>query len=161
MILQALVALMLLAQAAPASPPVSAPAPAPAPSPAAAAPAATPAPGVEIPLSDPAAFDLVVGEIDRLMEPWKGKSGDGLRGRLGLSTNVRPASDGEVVFWTERSQSMGCGNDRNGVLRCGSIDGGVCMLGVAFGKDGKVKSWRATGSTAACVSFARKLAPAS
>jgi len=152
MIVQALIALMLLAQAVPP------PAPAAAPPPAAAA--ATPPSNVEIPLSDPAAFDLVVGEINRLMEPWKGKSGDGLRGRLGLSTTTRLASDGEVVFWTERVESLGCGKDGSGVLRCGSVDGGVCTLGVAFAKDGKVKGWKATGSAAACVAFARKLTPA-
>lgn len=136
MILQALAALILLAQAAPAPTPDVAP---PAPAPVAVAPQVT---------------DPVILEIDRLMGAWKGKSGENLRGRLGLTTSTRPATDGEVVFWTSRAASMGCVADPAMGLRCGSAGEAVCQLGVAFSKDGKVINWRASGSSEACRKFA-------
>lgn len=129
MVLQALVIALLLAE------PAAAPAP---------APVATPAP-------QPTAEE-VIARIDALMTPWKGKSGERLRGLLGLSEASRVASDGEAVFWSRRAEATACGV-AGGVIQCGVIGGSMCRLGVAFAKDGKVKSWKASGEAVACSLF--------
>lgn len=128
------------------------------------APAATAAPVAPVapPPADPviaAPVDPVIAQIDALMtEKWKGKRGDGLRGRLGLTHQTKPAKDGEVVFWLTKSESMGCGIDASGAMRCGTAASAECALGVAFEKDGKVRSWKAQGSPDACRNFVAILA---
>lgn len=141
MILQALIALMLLAQAAPA--------------PAAAPTTAPPAAPVAAPAAAPA--DPVIAEIDRLMVSWKGKSIAQIQGRLGLSETVRDASDGKVAFWLVRAESMACGMDAGGAMRCGSQSGGECRLGIATDKEGNIKNWKANGGPAACQKFVAAL----
>ena len=70
--------------------------------PAAATPAATATPAAPV--------NPVTAEINALLEPYRGKSGDRLRGKLGLSSGTRKASDGEVVFWMINvQQEMSCG----------------------------------------------------
>ena len=91
--------------------------------------------------------------IDALMAAWKGKSGERLRGRLGLSESTRDASDGQVTFWIRRSEATACGVSEGGVIRCGVIGGSVCRLAVAFDKAGKVTNWKATGVGDACEPF--------
>ena len=93
MILQAILIAMLLTQ------PAAAPAPAPAETP---PPAAAPEPR-------PMTTDEAIARIDALMAAWKGKSGERLRGRLGLSESTRDASDGQVTFWIRRSEATACG----------------------------------------------------
>lgn len=137
MLLPILAALLMLVEA-PATTPVPAP---------------TAAPVAETPPADP-----VFAEIDALLEPWKGKSGDGLRGRLGLSHSNRPASDGSVTFWKITSESMACGVAPSGDMRCGVNASAECALGVAFDKAGKVKNWRAQGAPEACRKFVAVLA---
>lgn len=112
-------------------------------------PAATPA-APEAP--PPPTSEQVIARIDALLTPWTGKSGERLRGRLGLSEGTRPANDGEVVFWVRRAEALGCGF-AGGEMRCGTLGGAQCRLGVAFGKDGKVKSWKAVGAAEACSKF--------
>lgn len=125
MIVQALVALLLLAQA----------------------PDAAPAP------SDGTADAEAFASINAAMEPWKGKKADALRGRLGLSRSTHPAKDGEVVFWETALQSTACGVDATGRMRCGSVEGLTCRLGIAFDKQGQVTQWKALGNPAACDQF--------
>lgn len=137
MILQAILIAMLLTQ------PAAAPAPAPAETP---PPAAAPEPR-------PMTTDEAIARIDALMAAWKGKSGERLRGRLGLSEATRDASDGQVTFWIRRSEATACGVSEGGVIRCGVIGGSVCRLAVAFDKAGKVTNWKATGVGDACEPF--------
>jgi hypothetical protein len=137
MILQAILIAMLLTQ------PAAAPAPAPAETP---PPAAAPEPR-------PMTTDEAIARIDALMAAWKGKSGERLRGRLGLSESTRDASDGQVTFWIRRSEATACGVSEGGVIRCGVIGGSVCRLAVAFDKAGKVTNWKATGVGDACEPF--------
>jgi hypothetical protein len=137
MILQAILIAMLLTQ------PAAAPAPAPAETP---PPAAAPEPR-------PMTTDEAIARIDALMGAWKGKSGERLRGRLGLSESTRDASDGQVTFWIRRSEATACGVSEGGVIRCGVIGGSVCRLAVAFDKAGKVTNWKATGVGDACEPF--------
>ena len=142
MILQALLMAMLFAEpaATPASVPTSAaPAVAPATAP------ATPPP----PMTDAQA----IARVDALMTPWKGKSGERLRGLLGLSEATRMASDGQVSFWVRRSEATACGVSAGGVIRCGVIGGAVCRLAVAFDKTGNVINWKASGAGEACELF--------
>ena len=137
MILQAILIAMLLTQ------PVAAPA---------TAPAETPPP-VAAPEPRPMTTDEAIARIDALMAAWKGKSGERLRGRLGLSESTRDASDGQVTFWIRRSEATACGVSEGGVIRCGVIGGSVCRLAVAFDKTGKVTNWKATGVGDACEPF--------
>jgi len=134
-----LAAMMLVDPVAAPLPPITAPAPA--------------LPDAERPTIDP------ITAIDRLMEAYKGKPGDRLRGKLGLTHSTKPASDGEVVFWRARADSMGCGIGAGGVMRCGSAAGLECQLAVAFDKAGKVATWRASGAPEACVKIAVLLQP--
>ena len=129
--------------------PAAVPAPAPAPPPATAAPVAPARP----------AIDPVIAEIDALMTPYKGKSGDRLRGKLGFTTGTRPASDGEVVFWELKvEQEMSCGMDpRTMIMRCLRGDPHQCRLGIAFDKQGLVSAWAATGVPEVCKGFVEKL----
>lgn len=146
MILQALLIAMLFAE--PAATPVAAPPPAPA--------AATSTPAVPAPVpAEPAPMttEQAIARIDALMTPWKGKSGERLRGRLGLSESTRIASDGQVGFWMRRSEATACGVSDGGVIRCGVIGGAACRLAVAFDKTGKVTNWKASGVGEACELF--------
>lgn len=146
MILQALLMAMLFAE--PVATPAAAPtAPAPAP---AVAPATAPAPAVPPP---PMTDAEAIARIDALMTPWKGKSGERLRGLLGLSETTRMASDGQVSFWVRRSEATACGVSAGGVIRCGVIGGAVCRLAVAFDKTGNVINWKASGAGEACELF--------
>jgi len=142
MILQALLMAMLFAE--PAATPASVPAP-PAPAVAPAAAPAVPPP----PMTDAQA----IARVDALMTPWKGKSGERLRGLLGLSETTRMASDGQVSFWVRRSEATACGVSAGGVIRCGVIGGAVCRLAVAFDKAGNVINWKASGAGEACELF--------
>ncbi len=145
MILQALLIAMLFAE--PAAAPV-APPPAPA--------AATSTPAVPAPApAEPAPMttEQAIARIDALMAAWKGKSGERLRGRLGLSESTRIASDGQVGFWMRRSEATACGVSEGGVIRCGVIGGAACRLAVAFDKTGKVTNWKASGVGEACELF--------
>jgi hypothetical protein len=142
MILQALLMAMLFAE--PAATPASVPAP-PAPAVAPAAAPAVPPP----PMTDAQA----IARVDALMTPWKGKSGERLRGLLGLSETTRMASDGQVGFWVRRSEATACGVSAGGVIRCGVIGGAVCRLAVAFDKTGNVINWKASGAGEACELF--------
>ena len=137
MILQAILIAMLLTQ------PAAAPAPAPAETP---PPAAAPEPR-------PMTTDEAIARIDALMGAWKGKSGERLRGRLGLSESTRDASDGQVTFWIRRSEATACGVSEGGVIRCGVIGGAACRLAIAFDKQGKVINWKASGVGEACELF--------
>ncbi len=139
MLLQLLAIALLFAE--PAATPGAAPAP---------APAAAPAPAPVAPTDDAAIF----ARIDTLMAAWKGKNGDRLRGRLGLSTATRTASDGVVMFWQHRSEATACGVDSAGNMSCGMIGGAECRLGVSFELDGRVKGWKASGAGEACEKFA-------
>lgn len=146
MILQALLIAMMFAE--PAATPVAAPPPAPA--------AATSTPAVPAPVpAEPAPMttEQAIARIDALMTPWKGKSGERLRGRLGLSESTRIASDGQVGFWMRRSEATACGVSEGGVIRCGVIGGAACRLAVAFDKTGKVTNWKASGVGEACELF--------
>jgi hypothetical protein len=142
MILQALLMAMLFAE--PAATPASVPTPA-APAVAPATAPATPPP----PMTDAQA----IARVDALMTPWKGKSGERLRGLLGLSEATRMASDGQVSFWVRRSEATACGVSAGGVIRCGVIGGAVCRLAVAFDKTGNVINWKASGAGEACELF--------
>jgi hypothetical protein len=142
MILQALLMAMLFAE--PAATPASVPTPA-APAVAPATAPATPPP----PMTDAQA----IARVDALMTPWKGKSGERLRGLLGLSETTRMASDGQVSFWVRRSEATACGVSAGGVIRCGVIGGAVCRLAVAFDKTGNVINWKASGAGEACELF--------
>ena len=142
MILQALLMAMLFAE--PAATPASVPAP-PAPAVAPAAAPAVPPP----PMTDAQA----IARVDALMTPWKGKSGERLRGLLGLSETTRMASDGQVSFWVRRSEATACGVSAGGVIRCGVIGGAVCRLAVACDKAGNVINWKASGAGEACELF--------
>jgi len=146
MILQALLMAMLFAE--PAATPASVPAP-PAPAVAPAAAPAVPPPPPPPPMTDAQA----IARVDALMTPWKGKSGERLRGLLGLSETTRMASDGQVSFWVRRSEATACGVSAGGVIRCGVIGGAVCRLAVAFDKTGKVINWKASGAGEACELF--------
>lgn len=140
MILQALLVAMLFAE--PAVAPV-APAPAPAPAAPAAAPAAP---------ADP------IAEIDALMERWKGKSIGDIQGRLGLTETIKEASNGKVIFWLTRAESVACGVGEGGEMRCGSLGGEACRLGVAVDKQGNITAWKAVGGPEACKKFVAALA---
>ncbi len=146
MILQALLIAMLFAEPAAAS--VAAPTPAPAAAPST---ATTPVPAPAEPA--PMTTEQAIARIDALMTPWKGKSGERLRGRLGLSESTRDATDGQVTFWLRRSEATACGVAPGGVIRCGVIGGAVCRLAVAFDKTGKVTNWKASGMGEACELF--------
>jgi hypothetical protein len=142
MILQALLMAMLFAE--PAATPASVPTPA--------APAVAPATAPAAP-PPPMTDAQAIARVDALMTPWKGKSGERLRGLLGLSETTRMASDGQVSFWVRRSEATACGVSAGGVIRCGVIGGAVCRLAVAFDKTGNVINWKASGSGEACELF--------
>lgn len=146
MILQALLIAMLFAE--PAAAPVAAPTPPPAAAPST---ATTPVPAPAEPA--PMTTEQAIARIDVLMTAWKGKSGERLRGRLGLSESTREATDGQVTFWLRRSEATACGVAPGGVIRCGVIGGAVCRLAVAFDKTGKVTNWKASGTGEACELF--------
>lgn len=139
-ILAALV--LILAEAPAAAPPTTAPAAAP---PVAAAP-----------------VDPVTAEIDNLLAPYKGKSGDPLRGKLGFSIGKRDASDGEVIFWVVSiEQPTTCGMDPvTGSFRCLRGEPFQCRLAIAFDKAGIVKAWAVTGPPEVCRGFIALLKPA-
>lgn len=145
MILQALLIAMLFAE--PVAAPVAAPTPAPAAAP------STPAVPAPAPAPAPLTTEQAIARIDVLMTAWKGKSGERLRGRLGLSESTRIASDGQVGFWMRRSEATACGVSDGGVIRCGVIGGAACRLAVAFDKTGKVTNWKASGVGEACELF--------
>ncbi len=149
-ILAALV--LILAETPAAAPAPVSPAPAPA---AAATPATTPA--------APAApaIDPVTARINALLEPFKGKSGDPLRGRLGFSAGKRDASDGEVVFWViSLEQETTCGMDpATGAFRCLRGEPFQCRLAIAFSTEGIVKAWAVTGPPEVCEGFIGMLKP--
>jgi hypothetical protein len=142
MILQALLMAMLFAE--PAATPASVPTPA--------APAVAPATAPAAP-PPPMTDAQAIARVDALMTPWKGKSGERLRGLLGLSETTRMASDGQVSFWVRRSEATACGVSAGGVIRCGVIGGAVCRLAVAFDKTGNVINWKASGAGEACELF--------
>lgn len=133
-----------------------------APAAAAPAPVATPPPAVStVTPAAPAkpAVDPVITEINALLAPYKGKTGDRLRGKLGFSAGTRPATDGEVVFWEIKiEQEMTCGMDpRTMAMRCLRGDPFMCRLGIAFDKQGLVTAWFASGITEACRGFVEEL----
>ena len=135
--------LLMFAETPAAAPPApTAPAPAPAATPAPAAPAAPP-------------VNPVTAEINALIEPYRGKSGDRLRGKLGFSAGTRKASDGEVVFWMINvQQEMSCGMDpASGAMRCLRADPLQCRIAMAFDNAGIVKAWAVTGAPEICRGF--------
>jgi hypothetical protein len=99
--------------------------------------------------------DPVKAEINSILEPYRGKSGDRLRGKLGFSIGKRPASDGEVVFWMVNiEQDTVCGVDpSNGAMRCIRPDPFQCRLAIAFDPAGIVKAWAVTGEPDVCRGF--------
>lgn len=124
------------------------------------APAATPTPAPAVPAAAAApAVDPVTAEIDALMAPYKGKSGDRLRGLLGFSAGTRAASDGEVVFWMINvEQETACGMDpATMAMRCIRGDPFQCRLAIAFDKQSVVKAWAVTGRPEICRGFVGKL----
>lgn len=145
MLIPGLFSLVLLLADAPVAAPATPP-PAPAPPATAAAPAR--------PVVDP-----VIAEINALMAPYKGKSGDRLRGKLGFSIGKRPAIDGEVVFWELKiEQDMTCGMTPGAtVMRCQRGDPFQCRLAIAFDKQGLVAAWAASGAPEVCRGFVAKL----
>lgn len=148
MLTPVLAALALVLAQAPAAAPAPAPAPAaPAASPTAAAPAAAPA------------DDPVRAEINSILQTYKGKSGDPLRGKLGFSIGKRAASDGEVVFWMFKiEQETVCGMDpANGAMRCIRPDPFQCRLAIAFDTKGLVTAWALTGESEVCKGFIKLL----
>lgn len=143
MLIASLFSLLLLAAGDPATaavPPVAA--------------TATATPAAEKPAIDP-----VIAEINALMTPYKGKSGDRLRGKLGFSSGTRPASDGEVVFWELKvEQEMTCGMDPKTLsMRCLRGDPFQCRLAIAFDRQGLVTAWAASGVPEVCKGFVEKL----
>lgn len=141
MVLATLAALLLLAQATPAvtPPPASPAAPAPA---------------------EASAVDPIITQLNALMEAWRGKAGDPLRGKLGLSQTSKSASDGEAFFWVRRAEEVGCGIDASGQMRCGTAGANAnCVLAVGFDPQGKVKTWKVSGAPAACQMFVDELTP--
>lgn len=139
MLTQILAALALMLAEVPAA--TSPPTPPPAPTPA------------------PAAVDPVTAEINGLLTPYKGKSGDRLRGLLGFSAGTRTASDGEVVFWMITvEQETTCGVDpATMAMRCLRGDPFQCRLAIAFDKQNIVKAWAVTGDPEICRGFIGKL----
>lgn len=123
----------------------------PTPPPAATAPAATATPAAPA----VAPVNPVTAEINALIEPYRGKSGDRLRGKLGLSAGTRKASDGEVVFWLiSVQQEMSCGVDpASGAMRCLRADPLQCRIAMAFDTAGIVKAWAVTGAPEICRGF--------
>ncbi len=115
--------------------------------PAAATPAATATPAAPV--------NPVTAEINALLEPYRGKSGDRLRGKLGLSSGTRKASDGEVVFWMINvQQEMSCGMDlASGAMRCLRPEPMQCRMAIAFDATGLVKAWAVTGAPDICRGF--------
>ncbi|ATQ41217.1 hypothetical protein CSW64_01725 [Caulobacter mirabilis] len=94
------------------------------------------------------------------METWRGKSGDPLRGKLGLSQSTKTAADGEAVFWLRRAEAVGCGIDASGQMRCLTAGAdATCVLAIGFDKQGKVKTWRISGAPPACQMFVDELTP--
>ena len=146
MLIASLLSLLLMTADGPAT---AAVAPVPAPPPVVAAPA--------IPVKP--AVDPVITEVYALLAPYKGKSGDRLRGKLGFSAGTRPASDGEVVFWELKvEQEMTCGMDpRTLAMRCLRGEAYMCRLGIAFDRQGLVTAWFASGSPLACRGFVELL----
>lgn len=145
MVLQALVIALLFAEPAAAAGPAPGPA----------APATTPAP-VAAPAAP--AVDPVFAEIDRLMAPWKGKSVGDIQGRFGLTETIKEATNGKVIFWIMRTETMSCGVGEGGAMRCASLTGALCRLGVAVDKEGKITNWKANGGSEACKKFVAALA---
>jgi hypothetical protein len=115
--------------------------------PAAATPAATATPTAPV--------NPVTAEINALIEPYRGKSGDRLRGKLGLSSGTRKASDGEVVFWMINvQQETSCGMDlASGAMRCLRPEPMQCRIAIAFDATGIVKAWAVTGAPDICRGF--------
>ncbi len=103
--------------------------------------------------------DPVTAEINGLLEPYRGKAGDRLRGLLGFSTGTRRASDGEVTFWIASvPPAMVCGVDpANGLMRCDRGDPAECRLAIAFDVQKLVKAWAVTGAPEVCRTFVGKL----
>ena len=124
-------------------------------------PAAVPAPAPTPATVAPAkpAVDPVIAEIDTLMAPYKGKSGDRLRGKLGFSAGTRTATDGEVVFWELKvEQETTCSMDPKTMdMRCLRGDPYQCRLGIAFDRQGLVAGWAASGVSEVCKGFIDKL----
>ena len=143
MMISLLAALALVLVDTPAATPAPAPAPASAPAPAAMTPATPPKP------------DPVKAQINAIMEAYRGKSGDPLRGKLGFSVGKRVASDGEVVFWVVNiEQDTVCGMDpTTGAMRCIRPDPFQCRLAIAFDPKGIVKAWAVTGESDICRGF--------
>ncbi|MDP1738619.1 MAG: hypothetical protein Q8L23_14410 [Caulobacter sp.] len=129
--------------------------------PAAAVPPAT-APAPAGPAAAAAPVDPVTAEINSLLTPFKGKSGDSVRGKLGFSVGKRDASDGEVVFWiVSIEQPTTCGMDPvTGSFRCLRGEPFQCRLAIAFDKAGIVKAWAVTGPPEVCRGFITLLKPA-
>ena len=117
-------------------------------------PAAAPAPTAPAPVVAPRP-DPVKAEINSILEPYRGKSGDRLRGKLGFSIGKRLASDGEVVFWVVKiDQETVCGVDpSSGAMRCIRPDPFQCRLAIAFDPAGLVKAWAVTGEPDICKGF--------
>lgn len=118
------------------------------------APAAAAAPTAPAPAAAPRP-DPVKAEINSILEPYRGKSGDRLRGKLGFSVGKRLATDGEVVFWMVKiEQETVCGVDpSNGAMRCIRPDPFQCRLAIAFDPAGLVKAWAVTGEPDICRGF--------
>lgn len=149
MLISILAALALVFADAPAAAPPPAPTPAATPAP---TPAAPPAPAKPV-------VDPVTVEINALLEPYKGKTGDRLRGLLGFSNGTRIAVDGEVVFWIisvppEMVCGMGAGG---GAMRCVRGDPAECRLAIAFDPEKLVRTWAVTGVPRICQDFVGKL----
>lgn len=142
MLIPTLAALALMLADAPAAAEVP-------PAPAATAPAAPAKP----------AIDPVTVEINTLLEPYKGKTGERLRARLGFSNGSRRAQDGEVVFWiVTRPQDMVCGMDPASLaMRCTRADPVECRLAIAFDTQNLVKTWAVAGAPEVCRTFVGKL----
>jgi hypothetical protein len=126
--------------------------------PAATPPSAPPAPvAAPVPPAAPvvAPVNPVTAQINALIEPYRGKSGDRLRGKLGLSSGTRKASDGEVVFWMINvQQEMSCGVDpASGGMRCLRPEPLQCRIAIAFDTTGIVKAWAVTGAPDICRGF--------
>lgn len=146
MIVLALSAMLLVAQAAPA------PQPAPA-APVTTAPAAPAAPAKPPPPS---------ARLEETMVAMKGKPKSAFTAKLGPAAAVRPATDGEVLIWLVKIQGATvCGANAAGTLVCGRQGDGDCQVVAAFSKADEMTVWRNTGIGAACDKAAEMLvAPA-
>jgi len=121
-------------------------------------PVPTPAPPTTPAVAAPA-IDPVRAEINALLEPYRGKTGDRLRGLLGFSSGTRSALDGEMTFWiVSLPSAMVCGVDPvNGLMRCDRGNPAECRLAIGFDVQKMVKTWAVTGAPEACRTFVGKL----